>query len=73
MPDTSQFNTARSYPGWWTITFINPPINMFVPTTIVRPPSAQSFRSPKSNESLSPFPFVGDGSLMKELMRDLDL
>jgi enoyl-CoA hydratase/carnithine racemase len=40
MPDPSQFNTAqfnidRSYPGLWTITFSNPPINMFVPTTIV--------------------------------------
>ena len=40
MPDPSQFNTAqfnidRSYPGLWTITFSNPPIKMFVPTTIV--------------------------------------
>ena len=35
MPDASQFNTDRTYPGWWTITFSNPPINMFVPTTIV--------------------------------------
>jgi enoyl-CoA hydratase/carnithine racemase len=35
MPDTSQFNTDRTYPGHWTITFNNPPINMFVPTTIV--------------------------------------
>ena len=31
----SQFNIDRSYPGQWTITFSNPPINMFVPTTIV--------------------------------------
>ena len=31
----SQFHTDRSYPGCWTITFSNPPINMFVPTTIV--------------------------------------
>jgi len=31
----SQFNIDRSYPGRWTITFRNPPINMFVPTTIV--------------------------------------
>ena len=31
----SQFNTDRTYPGLWTITFSNPPINMFVPTTIV--------------------------------------
>jgi len=35
MPDTSQFNTDRTSPGRWTITFSNPPINMFVPTTIV--------------------------------------
>jgi len=35
MTDHSQFNTDRTYPGLWTITFSNPPINMFVPTTIV--------------------------------------
>jgi enoyl-CoA hydratase/carnithine racemase len=35
MPDTSQFNIDRTCPGRWTITFSNPPINMFVPTTIV--------------------------------------
>src|SRR6202161_3787717 len=35
MPDPSQFNTDRTYPGRWTISFNNPPINMFVPTTIV--------------------------------------
>jgi len=35
MTNSSQFNTDRSYPGRWTITFGNPPINMFVPTTIV--------------------------------------
>ena len=35
MPDTSQFNIDRTYPGRWTITFSNPPINMFVPSTIV--------------------------------------
>jgi enoyl-CoA hydratase/carnithine racemase len=35
MPDPSQFNTDRTYPGRWTITFSNPPINMFVPATIV--------------------------------------
>ena len=35
MPDPSQFNIDRSYPGRWTITFSNPPINMFVPTTII--------------------------------------
>ena len=31
----SQFNTDRAHPGLWTITFNNPPINMFVPATIV--------------------------------------
>jgi enoyl-CoA hydratase/carnithine racemase len=31
----SQFNIDRSHPGRWTITFNNPPINMFVPSTIV--------------------------------------
>ena len=35
MSDPSQFNTDRTHPGLWTITFSNPPINMFVPTTIV--------------------------------------
>jgi enoyl-CoA hydratase/carnithine racemase len=30
-----QFNTDRTHPGRWTITFSNPPINMFLPTTIV--------------------------------------
>lgn len=35
MPDRSQFNTDRTAPGRWTVTFSNPPINMFVPTTIV--------------------------------------
>jgi len=34
MPVQSQFNTDRTYPGRWTITFSNPPINLFVPTTI---------------------------------------
>src|SRR5271154_6074435 len=33
--NTSQFKTDRTHPGLWTITFRNPPINMFVPTTIV--------------------------------------
>ncbi len=33
--DLSQFNIDRTYPGLWTITFSNPPINMFLPTTIV--------------------------------------
>src|ERR1700723_2984878 len=31
----SQFNTDRPYSGRWTISFNNPPINMFVPSTIV--------------------------------------
>ncbi len=35
MTDHSQFNTDRTRPGRWTITFSNPPINMFLPTTIV--------------------------------------
>ena len=34
MPDVSQFNIDRAHPGQWTITFSNPPINMFVPATI---------------------------------------
>ena len=28
----AQFNTDRTCPGRWTITFSNPPINMFVPS-----------------------------------------
>ena len=36
MADPSQFNTDRTYLGRWTITFSNPPINMFVPTTIIQ-------------------------------------
>ena len=35
MTEPSHFNTDRTYPGRWTITFSNPPINMFVPATIV--------------------------------------
>src|SRR6202021_432322 len=31
----SQFNIDRTYAGRWTITFNNPPINMFIPATIV--------------------------------------
>jgi enoyl-CoA hydratase/carnithine racemase len=34
MSDTSQFDIDRTNPGRWTITFSNPPINMFVPDTI---------------------------------------
>jgi len=35
MADTPQFNIDRALPGQWTITFNNPPINMFVPATVV--------------------------------------
>jgi enoyl-CoA hydratase/carnithine racemase len=35
MPDHSQFSIDCTRPGLWTITFSNPPINMFVPATIV--------------------------------------
>jgi enoyl-CoA hydratase/carnithine racemase len=35
MPDLTQFTTDRTHPGRWTVTFNNPPINMFVPATIV--------------------------------------
>jgi enoyl-CoA hydratase/carnithine racemase len=35
MPDPIQFGTDRTHPGLRTITFSNPPINMFVPSTIV--------------------------------------
>src|SRR5512143_4206015 len=35
MPDHSQFNIDRTYRDRWTVTFNNPPINMFLPTTIV--------------------------------------
>ena len=35
MPDHSEFNIDNTHPGRWTITFTNPPINMFVPATIV--------------------------------------
>jgi enoyl-CoA hydratase/carnithine racemase len=34
-PADVQFNTDRTHAGRWTITFSNPPINMFVPTTIL--------------------------------------
>jgi enoyl-CoA hydratase/carnithine racemase len=36
MSDTSQFNIDRTDPGLWTITFSNPPINIFDPTSIVQ-------------------------------------
>ena len=35
MSEPSQFNIDRTCPGRWTITFSNPPINVFVPATIV--------------------------------------
>src|SRR5215467_4663493 len=35
MPEPPQFNIDRTYPGLWTITFSNPPINIFVPATIL--------------------------------------
>jgi len=35
MPAFSQLDIDRTRPGQWTITFSNPPINMFVPITIV--------------------------------------
>ena len=35
MSDPSQFTIDRTDPGGWTITFSNPPINMFAPATIV--------------------------------------
>jgi enoyl-CoA hydratase/carnithine racemase len=35
MPEPSQFSTDRTHTGQWTVTFSNPPINMFVPATIV--------------------------------------
>lgn len=34
MSNFSQFSIDRGYPGRWTVTFTNPPINMFVPETI---------------------------------------
>ena len=35
MPDPLQFNIDRTRPGRWTVTFSNPPINVFIPATIV--------------------------------------
>ena len=35
MSAPSHFNVDRTCPGRWTVAFNNPPINMFVPTTIV--------------------------------------
>ena len=34
MPEISQFKIDRTHPSRWTITFNNPPINMFIPATI---------------------------------------
>jgi enoyl-CoA hydratase/carnithine racemase len=33
--NSTQFKTDRNDPGIWTVTFSNPPINMFVPDTVV--------------------------------------
>ena len=35
MPQLNQFTIDKARPGLWTVTFSNPPINMFLPTTIV--------------------------------------
>jgi len=35
MSSISQFDINRGSPGLWTVTFNNPPINMFVPATII--------------------------------------
>ena len=35
MTDSSQFNIDRTDPNRWTATFNNPPINIFVPETII--------------------------------------
>ena len=35
MSELSQFTIAETHPRVWTVTFSNPPINMFLPTTIV--------------------------------------
>jgi enoyl-CoA hydratase/carnithine racemase len=35
MMELSQFNIDGTFPGRWTITFNNPPINMYIPATIV--------------------------------------
>ena len=35
MPEPAQFSIDRGHAGRWTITFSNPPINMFLPATIV--------------------------------------
>jgi enoyl-CoA hydratase/carnithine racemase len=35
MPNHSQFNVDRSHQNQWTVTFSNPPINMFGPETII--------------------------------------
>jgi hypothetical protein len=41
MPEPSQFNIDRTHPGRWTITFSNPPINMFLPTRFGLPTAAE--------------------------------
>jgi enoyl-CoA hydratase/carnithine racemase len=35
VPQLNQFTIDKARPGLWTVTFSNPPINMFLPTTIV--------------------------------------
>jgi len=35
MSDRTQFETDRTRPSQWTVTFNNPPINIFIPATIV--------------------------------------
>src|SRR5580704_4236216 len=35
MADQSQFNVDSTHPSRWVVTFCNPPINIFVPATIV--------------------------------------
>jgi hypothetical protein len=36
MPDYSQFNIGCVHPGQSAVTFSNPPVNVLVPTTVVR-------------------------------------
>ena len=35
MPNSSQFNIDRTDRGRWTVSFSNPPINMFVPAGLL--------------------------------------
>jgi hypothetical protein len=36
MPDYSQFNIGCVHPGQSAVTFSNPPVNVLVPTRVVR-------------------------------------